>query len=245
MSRQQTALITGASQGLGLSVAKILSQQGMKLLLTGRSFEKLRLCTKDLRDSVRHELLVVDLCDKHSLSTMLAELDSKNILPDVIIHCLGGKVQSDKQPLNAEVLQESISLNLGVAAQINAYFLPKMSLREKGCIVHVSSDASITGDSAPGYAAAKAAVNAYVKSTARFYASSQIMICAILPGIFEHANCAWTQKKISDPEHYRNKLGLMPLGRFAQCTEIADIIGDIVYRQNMVYSGSLIELAGR
>ena len=120
-----------------------------------------------------------------------------------------------------------------------------MLARGNGCIVHVSSDASLTGDAAPGYVAAKAAINAYVKSCARFYAKHQILICAVLPGIFEHENSVWTLKKAYDPVYYQKRLESMPLGRFLTAAELAEVIADIVSKQNMVYSGSLIDLSGR
>lgn len=238
-------MITGASQGLGLDVAKILAQKQVKLILTGRSFDKLKTCLATLEafENLQYELLVGDLTSNESLADMLSTLDAKDLTPDIIVHSLGGKIDGDKQPLHPEILDASIRLNLGVAAQINTHFLPRMSTNKRGCIVHVSSDASISGEAAPGYSAAKAAINAYVKSTARYYSKNQVLICAVLPGIFEHVNSAWTLKKATDPVYYQQKLERMPLGRFLSSTEVAEVICDIVFRQNMVYSGSLLDLA--
>lgn len=243
MSKQRTALITGASRGLGLAVAKVLAASGIRLLLTGRSLEGLKLCANDLEGKVEYELFPGDLMDANFLKKLLDDFRERNIKPDIIIHSLGGKVQGDKQPLSPEILDESIRFNLGVATQINSHCLPDMLASGNGCIVHVSSDASLTGDAAPGYVAAKAAINAYVKSCARFYAKHKILICAVLPGIFEHEGSVWSQKKVSDPQHYYKKLDATALGRFPHSSEIAQVVGEIVNGQNMVYAGSLIELS--
>jgi len=238
----KTALITGSSQGLGLAVASAFDKRKIKVLLTGRSYQKLERCLTDFLHKDLHDPIACDLTDHTKLLQLLFQLDAKDIVPDIIIHNLGGKVDGDTQPLTANILQQSIKLNLGVAAQINEHFLPSMVRRGHGRIIHVSSDASLTGQSAPGYAAAKAAVNGYVKSTARFYASHNIMICAVLPSVIEHEDSAWTEKKLTQPEYYQKKIDAMPLGRFSFPFEIADVIADIACCSNMVYAGSLIEL---
>ncbi len=239
---QISALITGASQGLGFALAKIFDQKHMKVLLTGRLIEKLEKCRQTLINSDQHTCFAGDLTDDLFLSELLQTLDSDKIVPNVIIHNLGGKVSGDVQPLSQAVLMKSIHLNLGVAAQINAFFLPKMVNRGFGRIIHIGSDASLTGQSAPAYAAAKAAINGYVKSTARFYARHNVTICAVLPGIFEHENSAWAEKKISQPEHYQRTVKDRPIGRFNSPDEIANAVAEIACSSNIVYAGSLIEL---
>jgi 3-oxoacyl-[acyl-carrier protein] reductase len=239
-----TALITGGSQGLGLAVAKIFDKRKMQVMLSGRSRLKLENCLSDF-DNSTHGFIADDLSQESNLKEFLGKLAATKFIPDIIIHSLGGKIEGDMQPLTAELLQRSIHLNLGIAAQINAHFLPVMLERQQGCIIHISSDASLTGDAAPGYVASKAAINAYVKSTSRFYAKHNIMMCAILPGVFEHDSSSWTKKKITHPEYYEKKRQSMPLGRFADSSEIAKVVADIACSNNMVHSGSLIELASR
>lgn len=238
----QRVLITGASQGLGLSIAKMFDNKQIKMLLTGRSANRLDQCFKEFSHPQYHESFVGDLLDSKYRSQLLQQIENNHIIPDVIIHNLGGKIDNDVQPLATDVLIKSIELNLGIAASINEYFLPLMARTGGGRIIHISSDASITGRSAPGYAAAKAAVNGYVKSTARFYISQNIMMCAVLPGIFEHEGGVWTQKKITQPEYYQQKIKEMPMGRFSHPDEIAEVVVDIACSSNIIYAGSLIEL---
>lgn len=236
------ALITGASQGLGLALAKIFDHKQMKVILTGRSQSKLEQCQQDLINPERHEYFTGDLTDDFFLSELLQTLDSKNLIPDVIIHSLGGKVPGDEQPLSQDILMKSMHLNLGVATRINAFYLPKMVSRGLGRIIHISSDASLTGQSAPAYAASKAAINGYVKSTARYYAKHQVTICAVLPGIFEHEGSVWAEKKISQPDHYQQVVTGRPIGRFNSSDEIANAVAEIACSLNIVHAGSLIEL---
>lgn len=238
--KQKMALITGSTKGLGLQIAKLLAMRGYKIILTGRTQEALEHARQQLMRSSEHVLFCGDLLVQQEIQA-LCEVP---FLPDIIIHNLGGKVDGDEQPLRSEILSKSIALNLGSAVAINSYYLSLMQKIHSGRIIHISSDASETGRCAPGLAAAKGAVDAYVKSSARFYAHFNIMICAVLPGIFLHSNNAWDQKRKTQPEYFQKKLSEMPLGRFLSAEEVASPIVDIATSDSMTYSGSLIKLTG-
>jgi 3-oxoacyl-[acyl-carrier protein] reductase len=241
---KQAVLITGSSSGLGLTLARLFDRRGLEVILTGRSKKKLESAALSLSSENEHHIFCGDLTKRPVLDKLFETLKEKKLLPDVVIHNLGGKVSGDAHPLSEDALQRSMQLNLDVAVDINAYYLPKMLERGSGRIIHISSDASLSGQSAPGYAAAKAAVNGYVKSTARFYAKHNIMICAILPGVFEHENSAWSKKKTTDPACYRNKVAMMPLLRFGDSAEMASMILEVACSQSMMCAGSLIQLTG-
>ncbi len=237
---KKIALITGATRGLGLAVAQLLSEKNYQLILTGRTKDSLDAVKKIFCECPYHSFFSGDLLNTAVLDNLCQSITT----PDLIIHALGGKIHGDMQPLSPGILGQSMALNLEVAVKINSYFLPMMQSRKSGRIIHVSSDASETGDAAPGYAAAKAAINAYVKSTARFYAKDAIMICAVLPGIFLHPGSAWDQKKQNEPKRYQEKLSTFPLGRFLQVKEIASTIVNIALDASLAYAGSLIKLTG-
>ncbi|MDP1574220.1 MAG: SDR family oxidoreductase [Coxiellaceae bacterium] len=236
----KVALVTGSSKGLGFQIAKELASIGYKIILTGRSKESLSLVHSKLINPEKHIIFSGDLLEKENLKKLCAI----PYMPDVIIHCLGGKVEGDEQPIQSEILIKSVALNLGVAVALNSYYLPLMQKEGKGRIIHISSDASETGRSAPGYAAAKAAINAYVKSTARFYAKNNIMICSVLPGIFLYSDSPWDKKRISNLEYFEARMKEQPLGRFLSTEEISEMIVKIADSDCMAYSGSLIKLAG-
>lgn len=240
MSQTKVVLITGSSKGLGLEVARKLSAKGCRIILTGRSQNTLEIACSELTSPSEHIIFCGDLLNKSSMQA-LCDLP---IYPEIIVHALGGKIPGDEQPLQEKILKKSIALNLGIATNLNSYYLPYMKKACRGRIIHISSDSSKTGCGAPGYVAAKAAVNAYVRSTAQFYAQYNIMICALLPGIFLHEGSAWDLKRSVAPDSYKKQLEKMPLGRFLHVQEIAEFVLNIALSENMAYSGSLIQLTG-
>lgn len=237
---KKTALITGSSRGLGLAIAKTLSCAGYTIILTGRNQNELIQAQKTLANADQHILICGDLL----LEKTIQQLKDLYLIPDIIVHSLGCKILDDEQPLKYDILMQSIALNLGVAVNINAHFLPLMAERKQGRIIHIGSDASETGNAAPGYVSAKAAINAYVKSTARFFAKENVMICAVLPGIFLSPGNAWDVKRETEPEKYQQKLSAMPLGRFLFLEEVVEAIKNIALATGMSYAGSMIRITG-
>lgn len=244
MEMNKFVLITGSSRGLGFELAKVFDKKGIKVILTGRSQALLNIAQQALQVTKGHLSFCVDLTDENALQHFIRTLIDKDIVLFSIIHNLGGKVLGDSQPLTPAVMQQSMRLNLEVALALNETFIPKMLKQNYGRIIHISSTASVTGQSAPGYAAAKAAINAYVKSTGRFYVKHNIMLCAVLPGAFEHEGSEWTQKKQFQPDYYQQKVQQMPLGRFAHPSEIASYISDLVCNDSIMCAGSLMEFSG-
>ncbi|EKD55408.1 MAG: hypothetical protein ACD_60C00009G0001 [uncultured bacterium] len=241
---QKVALITGSSQGLGLELAKSMGKRNVRLILVSRSLKKLENALKQLPLENKPVTLHGDLTDDAELQKIIDNLKQQELYPDIIIHNLGKNVEGDIFPLKREVLRKSMHINLEVALELNNVFLPNMMKKQFGRIVHISSDGSLTGKCSPAYAAAKSAINAYVKSAARHYTKHNIMFCAVLPGIFEHEDSAWAEKKRSQPDYYQQRISQMPMGRFAHPSEIATYVTDLACNTSIMCAGSLIELTG-
>lgn len=234
------ALITGASKGIGKAIAQRLLQNGVICVLVARSESKLR--EVGLQYPKSCFVYACDLLQRESVKALTDFLQLHKLMPNIIIHCLGGHAHNDKQPLSQEALIESIQLNLGVSVALNEIYIPYMQSKCDGHIIHISSDCVLDGYSPPGYVAAKAAINAYVKSSARFYARDGICFQSVMPGIINFKGSAWERK--SHTQAYRIRKAHLARGEFGTPDEIASFVSLLCGHKNMLTSGAEFLLNG-
>jgi len=230
-------LITGANSGLGYELAKRLQGEGYTLILLVRkkSLKKIK------RKFDRQYIVDIDFFTDNIQEKLKNSLP--NIIPDVIIHAAGGKLEHDNHPIDIKILIKSFTLNLFSAIEINNFFIKKALLLNRYLrIIQVSSDAGITGRASPSYSISKGALNTYVKNIGRMYAKDNITICAVVPSIFVHKNSIWTKKKKKNPGYYKKIKNETTLKKFASVKEVADVIVDISKSKNMLYSAELINI---
>jgi uncharacterized protein len=182
----QTALITGASSGIGKAFAYELAKKGIKnLILTARSEDKLIEISTDIKKKYKTNIQYIstDLTDITSCQKIYDNLSKQNIFVDLVINNAGfGKWTNFlDQPLN--VYQEMITLNINSLVMLNHLFLPKMLQNNKGGIINIAS----TGALQPCpyiavYCASKAFVLNFSESLHGEYKDKGIVVTAICPG---------------------------------------------------------------
>lgn len=214
-------LITGASGQLAKSLIKKFNK---------KNYTVIGISKKKINDD-KNIYIKLDLLKKNAIEKLFNKLKEKNIFPNIIIHNLGGKVKNDLHPLSSKTIKESIHLNLGVSVDLNSKLMEEALKSDlKLNIIHISSDASLTGQSSPAYAASKSAINAYVKSTARMYIKNKIYLCAVLP------------TKFTSSKKQGVNLDLFPLDRLLHTNEVSKFIINIALVNNPSVSGSLFTL---
>ncbi|HEG5335911.1 TPA: SDR family oxidoreductase [Campylobacter fetus] len=129
--------------------------------------------------------------------------------------------------------------NLGIAVDINSLLIPKIqnSSIGGGSVVFISSDSAKNGRAAPAYVASKAALNAYMKSCARYYAKDNIVFFSVLPGIVYFKNSAWDKKKQTDPNTFNQKLQNSIFKEFATPNHIANFVLSMLNSNNKFING--------
>jgi short-subunit dehydrogenase len=180
----QVAVITGASSGIGRSLAKTLARTGARVGLIARRAEALEQLAGEIRQvGGVAAVAVADVADRHRLKRAVAELAETLGPVDLMIANAGVGVPTTLEPVNIEVVEETIRVNvLGVAYAIDAV-LPAMLARRSGQIAAISSLAGYKG--MPGesaYCASKAAVNAYMEAFRVQVRGRGIAVSTICPG---------------------------------------------------------------
>jgi len=137
-----TALITGASRGIGASAARAFAQAGYHLLLVARSKADLDALAADLRGlGVRVETAALDLADASAIAPALQELLSRGLSPTVVINNAGAAYTGNLAEMPLAQWQWLLQLNLTSVFQVCQAVLPALR-REGGQIINVSSHAA-------------------------------------------------------------------------------------------------------
>ena len=175
-------LITGASSGIGQATAIACDQQGAQLLLLGRNEERLR-GTLGKLSSKEHRVLAVDLTNFEDLTQQLSVFleDVKSI--DGVVHAAGITATYPFKLFKPEKLDTILKINVQATFYVTKLLLKKLN-KEGASLVFISSIMASLGEKAKTmYAMSKGAVSAGAKSLAIEYASKNIRVNCIAPGI--------------------------------------------------------------
>ncbi len=181
----KTALITGASGGLGQDFAELFAEQGYQLVLVARSEEKLKRIALSLEEEYKVKVyyFVQDLSEAKSASKVYTELKALNLNVDVLINNAGfGKFGAFAKE-DVDTLTEMINLNVRTLTELTALVLPEMLERNSGKILNVASTAAL--QSLPNfgaYAATKAYVLSFTESLHYELRKTNISVTALCPG---------------------------------------------------------------
>lgn len=137
-----TALITGASRGIGAAAARAFAQAGYQLLLVARSSDALEALASELRShGQRVETLALDLADAQAIAPGLAELLSRGLTPNVLINNAGAAYTGNLTEMTLERWQWLLQLNVTSVFQVCQAVVPALR-QQQGLIINVSSHAA-------------------------------------------------------------------------------------------------------
>ncbi len=180
----RTALVTGASSGIGADIARQLARRGHGVTLVARTTAKLEALAAELgADGVRADVVSCDLTDRASRAELPAKLDALGLSVDVLVNnagssTLGRVVESDPE---AEIAM--LELDVVAVADLCSRFLPGMVARRRGAVLNVASTAAfqpLPGQA--GYGAAKAFVLSYTQSLAAELKGTGVTATTLCPG---------------------------------------------------------------
>jgi short-subunit dehydrogenase len=181
-----SALITGASAGIGREFARQLATRARTLVLVARREQRLN----ELRDELRKRntqldvrIRVVDLCDKSQLDDLIAWLDQTKIDIDFLINNAGLGDHGSFATSGAERGDRIIQVNIVALTLLTRLLLPQMIARKRGAILNVSSSAGFLPiPEMAVYAASKAYVNNFSEALRAELRGTGVTVTALCPG---------------------------------------------------------------
>ena len=178
-----TALITGASGGLGEEFAKLLAAEKWNLILVARSKDKLDALKSDLEKthSITVQVIDLDLSLPHATETLMKQIGNQDI--DLLINNAGFGDFGLFQDANPVRIRQMIDLNVGALTDLTRAILPKMTARKTGKILNVASTAAFQpGPLMTVYYATKAYVLNFSLALSNELQGTGITVTCLCPG---------------------------------------------------------------
>lgn len=188
METKKTALITGASSGIGRELAKIHAAKGGDLVIIARSENKLKELAKELEAAhrIRAHIIIKDLSNLSSAKEIYDEVSAQGIQIDYLINNAGFGGVGYFHERDWEDDLAMINLNVTTLTALTRYFLPDMVKRNSGRILNVSSTAALVpGPLQAVYYATKTFVTSFSNAIAQELADTNITVTALMPGATE------------------------------------------------------------
>jgi len=235
----RTALITGATGGIGAEVAKALHSQGAEVVLTGTRENALDDLMADLGE--RCHALTANLSDREAVAGLADQAAEKTGKPvDILVNNAGITRDGLMMRMKDEDWDAVMEVNLNAAMILSRAVLRGMMKNRWGRIIQMSSIVGYTGN--PGqanYAAAKAGMTGFTKALAAEVASRGITANVIAPGFI---STPMTDALTDDQK--ANLLGNVPAGRLGEAREIAAAVAYLASEEAGYMTGATLHING-
>ena len=241
----RTALVTGASSGIGAATATTLAELGARVAL---SYHHNQRGAEDRRDRIiaaggQAVALAADVRRPDDIKALVARTVSELGPVDILVNNAGSLVaRYGILEITSDALQDVVTLNFNSAVVASQAVTASMIERRRGVIINVVSIAGHTGGG-PGasiYASSKAALTSFTKALAKELAPKNIRVNAVSPGVIDTP----FHEVFSTPEMIQNFVKMIPLGRVGTAQECANVIAFLASDAASYVIGETIEVNG-
>jgi short-subunit dehydrogenase len=181
----KTAIITGATSGIGASFAKILASQGYHLILTGRRKEKIQKLADKLskKYNIKIEVLIAELSDETQIKDFINHISNIKYI-DILINNAGYSIYKNYSDTTISEIEKMVSVHILTVTKTISAVLPKMIKQGYGSIINVSSLGAILPIKKDAvYCGTKSFLNTFSESLYMEVRDKGIKVQALCPGL--------------------------------------------------------------
>ncbi|MBL6851836.1 MAG: 3-oxoacyl-[acyl-carrier-protein] reductase [Alphaproteobacteria bacterium] len=235
----KTALVTGASGGIGGAIAKALHAQGANVVLSGTRAEALEAVKAELGS--RAFVATCNLGDKESVEGLVKAAEAVAGAPiDILVNNAGITRDNLFMRMKDDEWDQVIAVNLTAAFRLSRAVLRGMMKKRWGRIISITSVVGATGNPGQGnYAAAKAGLVGMTKSLAAEVASRNITVNAVAPGFIQTA-----MTEVLTDQQKEQISTRIPAGRMGTPAEIAAAVVYLASNEAAYVTGETIQING-
>ncbi|MBV9690353.1 MAG: SDR family oxidoreductase [Ktedonobacteraceae bacterium] len=186
----KTALITGASSGIGEAFVRALAGRGMHVMLVARSEEKLRALAAEMsgQHEVRAEVIAADLGQEQAVQLIQQEVERRGLTIDLLVNNAGFGTYGLFETISPEREHQEVMVNIAAMVALTHAFVPPMVARGQGAVINLSSVAGFQPlPYMAVYAATKAFVLSFSEALSVEYRRHGVRVLALCPGVTDTA----------------------------------------------------------
>lgn len=238
----KTALITGASRGIGRAIAIRFAKEGANIAVTNISedFQFCEVCAECEKFGVRVKRYVSNAADYESSQKVIDEILKDFDTIDILVNNAGITRDTLLLRMTEQQWDDVIAVNLKSVFNLTKAILRPMMKQKSGSIINMSSVVGVSGNAGQSnYSASKAGIIGFTKSVARELGSRNIRCNAIAPGFII------TEMTEKLPEEVKNEwIGKIPLRRGGTPEDVADVTLFLASDLSAYVSGQVINVCG-
>ena len=234
----RTALVTGASGGIGGAIARALRAQGAIVAISGTRREALESLAGEIGEGVH--VLPANLSDKDSVEGLVPAAEQAMGQLDILVNNAGVTRDNLFMRMKDEEWDAVIAVNLTACFKLSRAVLRGMMKKRWGRIIQITSVVGETGNPGQGnYAAAKAGLVGMSKSLAAEVASRNITVNCIAPGIIQTA-----MTEVLTDQQKEMISAKIPAGRMGTADEIAAAVAFLAAPESAYITGETLQING-
>jgi 3-oxoacyl-[acyl-carrier protein] reductase len=234
----EIALVTGASRGIGASIAEALASAGATVIGTATSDGGAAGISDTLGGNGRG--IVLNITDAESVATAVKNVQDNEGSPTIVVNNAGITRDNLLLRMKAEEWDDVLSTNLSGAYRVSKACLRGMMKAKKGRIINIASVIGVMGNAGQAnYAAAKAGIIGFSKSLAREIGSRNITVNVVAPGFIDT-----DMTRVLPEEQKIAMLTQVPLGRLGDGQDIANAVVFLASASGAYITGETLHVNG-
>lgn len=239
--KNQIALVTGASRGIGRAICTTLAADGATVVAAARNLDAIHSWTQEASDlQPRIIPMALDVCDRAACDRIVDEIIQKHERVDILVNNAGITRDGLLMSMDDEAFDAVLDTNLKGAFYLMRAVSRHMVRARKGRIINISSFSGLSGNAGQAnYSAAKAGLNGLTKAAAKELAKRGVLCNVIAPGFIETDMTDVLPEKLKETAKQ-----IIPMQRFGVSEEIACVVRFLAGPDASYITGQVISVDG-